>query len=71
MQTERNKDGTYNVWMAREEYRRIPAAAEPGERSNTVFATSACYRKHSNLRELVRAVVARKYQRHHERGDGS
>ncbi|WP_407661648.1 hypothetical protein [Haladaptatus caseinilyticus] len=28
MRTERNKDGTYNVWLSREEYLAIPRAAD-------------------------------------------
>jgi integrase len=32
MRTERNKDGTYNVWMDREEYRELPRAASTHER---------------------------------------
>jgi len=28
MRTERNKDGTWNVWMTREEYRELPRATD-------------------------------------------
>lgn len=28
MRTERNRDGTYNVWMSREEYQEIPRSAD-------------------------------------------
>jgi integrase len=28
LRTERNKDGSYNIWLSREEYRAIPHAAD-------------------------------------------
>jgi len=30
MRTERNKDGTWNVWMSRDEYREVPRHARSG-----------------------------------------
>ena len=32
MRTERNKDGSWNVWLSREEYRALPRAADSFER---------------------------------------
>lgn len=30
MRTERNRDGTFNVWMSRDEYRELPRQAHSG-----------------------------------------
>lgn len=42
MRTERNKDGSWNVWMSREEYRALPRAAETQERAIAIRLMGDC-----------------------------
>lgn len=42
MRTERNKDGTWNVWMTREEYREIPRGALSFEREIAIRLMGDC-----------------------------
>jgi len=42
MRTERNKDGSWNVWMSREEYRALPRAADSFEREVAIRLMGDC-----------------------------
>ena len=42
MRTERNKDGTWNVWMSREEFRELPRAADSFEREIAIRLMGDC-----------------------------
>ena len=42
MRTERNKDGTWNVWMNRDEYRALPRAAESFDREVAIRLMGDC-----------------------------
>ena len=42
MRTERNKDGSWNVWMSREEYRALPRAAESFDREVAIRLMGDC-----------------------------
>ena len=42
MRTERNRDGTFNVWMSREEYRELPRAADSFEREVAIRLMGDC-----------------------------
>ncbi len=42
MRTERNKDGTFNVWLSREEYRAIPRAADSFEHEIAIRLMGDC-----------------------------
>ena len=42
MRTERNRDGTWNVWMSRQEYRVLPRAAESFEREIAIRLMGEC-----------------------------
>jgi integrase len=42
MRTERNKDGSWNVWMSRDEYQALPRAAESFEREVAIRLMGDC-----------------------------
>ncbi|WP_435333577.1 site-specific integrase [Haloarchaeobius sp. TZWWS8] len=42
MRTERNRDGTWNVWMSREEYRELPRQATTFEREIAIRLMGDC-----------------------------
>ncbi len=42
MRSERNRDGSWNVWMSREEYRALPRAAESFEREVAIRLMGDC-----------------------------
>ncbi|WP_121820529.1 tyrosine-type recombinase/integrase [Halostella salina] len=42
MRTERNRDGSWNVWMSREEYRELPRAADTFEHEIAVRLMGDC-----------------------------
>lgn len=42
MRTERNKDGTWNVWMSREEYRELPREAQSWEQEIALRLMGDC-----------------------------
>lgn len=42
MRPERNKDGTWNVWMSREEYRELPPAASSFQREIAIRLMGDC-----------------------------
>ena len=42
MRSERNKDGTWNVWMSREEYRELPRAADSFEHEIAIRLMGDC-----------------------------
>jgi len=42
MRTERNRDGTYNVWMSRDEYRELPRATDTFQQEIAVRLMGDC-----------------------------
>ncbi|QLH83408.1 site-specific integrase [Halosimplex pelagicum] len=67
MRTERNKDGSWNVWMSREEYRALPRAAESFEREVAIRLMGDCgLRAHEVLDVEPRHISRMSDGRHYE-----
>ncbi|WP_415381477.1 site-specific integrase [Halosimplex sp. TS25] len=67
MRTERNKDGSWNVWMSREEYRALPRAAESFEREIAIRLMGDCgLRAHEVLDVKPKHISRMSDGRHYE-----
>ncbi|WP_436924914.1 tyrosine-type recombinase/integrase [Halosimplex amylolyticum] len=67
MRTERNKDGSWNVWLSREEYRALPRAAESFEREVAIRLMGDCgLRAHEVLDVKPRHISRMSDGRHYE-----
>jgi integrase len=67
MRTERNKDGTWNVWMAREEYREIPRQAHNGLAEVAIRLMGDCGLRVAEVLDVRPCDVSRRSDgRHYE-----
>jgi len=67
MRTERNKDGSWNVWMSREEYRALPRAAESFEREVAIRLMGDCGLRAHEVLDVRPAHISRMSDgRHYE-----
>ena len=67
MITERNKDGSWNVWLSREEYRALPRAADSFDREVAIRLMGDCgLRAHEVLDVEPRHISRMSDGRHYE-----
>jgi hypothetical protein len=59
MRTERNKDGTWNVWLSREEYRGLPRQAWTNDEEISIRLMSACGLRVSEVLDVTPGGVSR------------
>ena len=59
MRTERNKDGSWNVWMAREEYQVLPREAETFEREVAIRLMGDCGLRVQEVLDVTPAHIQR------------
>ena len=57
MRTERNKDGTWNVWMTRDEYREIPRHAHSGLAEVAIRLMGDCGLRVAEVLDVLEVTV--------------
>lgn len=60
MRTERNKDGTWNVWMSRDEYQELPRAASTFEREIALRLMGDCGLRVAEVLDVEPQHISRK-----------
>lgn len=67
MRTERNKDGTWNVWMSRDEYHELPRSASSFQREIAIRLMGDCGLRVAETLDVAPEHVTRtKDGRHHQ-----
>ncbi|WP_330633573.1 site-specific integrase [Halocatena halophila] len=59
MRTERNKDGSFNVWMSRDEYQHLPRAASSWDREIAIRLMGDCGLRVAEVLDVCPAHVSR------------
>ena len=65
MRTERNKDGTWNVWLSREEYRELPRQARTNAEEIAIRLMGDCGLRASEVLDVTPADVSRRSDGRH------
>ena len=65
MRTERNKDGTWNVWMSREEYHELPRSASSFQREIAIRLMGDCGLRVAETLDVAPEHVTRTKDGHH------
>lgn len=65
MRTERNKDGTWNVWLSREEYRELPRQARTNAEEIAIRLMGDCGLRASEVLDVTPGDVSRRSDGRH------
>ena len=65
MRTERNKDGTWNVWLSREEYRELPRQARTNVEEIAIRLMGDCGLRVSEVLDVTPSDVSRRSDGRH------
>ena len=60
MRTERNKDGTYNVWLSRTEYRQLPRATETYQQEIALKLMGDCGLRVGEVNDVTPGDISRR-----------
>jgi len=60
MRTERNRDGTYNVWLSRDEYRELPRATDTFQQEIALRLMGDCGLRVAEVLDVTPAHISRR-----------